>query len=863
MPKTDVTVELFYSGVWNDITADAYTRDPITITRGRPDESTRTPPSTLNLTLNNNDGKYSPRNPRSPLYGLIGRNTPIRVWTEAPVSEDFEDASLDVTITTNAGADAGWSRANDEAHTGTWSLKSNAIGNNQIAAVDLAVPANMNTLSFWYKVSSEAGFDAFQIQVDGVAIVEGITGEVDWTRVVVDVRQASVITFWYEKDPGSTGGSDASWVDSIEFSNCRFVGEVESWPQRWVVKGDSWAPITANGVMRRLNAPGTTKPARSALKRSVIGNASGGLLRYWPMEDGQDSDFIASGLSQGTPLSSVDVGFDADLVPAGSEGAVSLAVGSVISGGTGMSGVMTDWQLEFVAGWETVPTDNTDLYHIVTIETPGSTVLRWSLWLQISGGEVLLALYKYTDAGGLVSVGSIGSSNNPVVDGALVYMSVQLTQNGSDVDVDLRVGIPHHIEALLDTVTGVTLYAPNSLYFSSQPAMVDAAPAGFSFPYTGDAPASSLSHVAIWADRSSSSTSSNAIDGHAGETAVRRIQRLCDEDSFALVVIGDEDEAQMVGPQRAVPFLDLLQDAADADNGILYESRDLLGFAYRVGQSVYNQTAKVELDYSAGDQVAPPLEPVEDTDAIANDVTVKRYRGSSARVVKESGPLNVNEPADDPQGVGRYEHDVTLALNTDDQAQQHASWRVHLGTWDEARFPVVNMDLTSLADSADPDLAEEAASLDVGDRFHVINPPAWLPPEDIEQLAQGFTEVLASHQHTIAANATPARPYDVGVVETTGFNRLGTADTELNEALDTTETGVDIIAGAVRWIDKITYPSMFPFDVLIGGERMTVTDLTGTGLTQTMTVTRSVNGVVKSHAIGTAVQVIRPIVVAL
>src|SRR5690606_29786452 len=31
------------------------------------------------FTLNNRDGKYSPRNPRSPLYGKIGRNTPMQL----------------------------------------------------------------------------------------------------------------------------------------------------------------------------------------------------------------------------------------------------------------------------------------------------------------------------------------------------------------------------------------------------------------------------------------------------------------------------------------------------------------------------------------------------------------------------------------------------------------------------------------------------------------------------------------------------------------------------------------------------------------------------------------------------------------
>jgi hypothetical protein len=45
---------------------------------------------------------------------------------------------------------------------------------------------------------------------------------------------------------------------------------------------------------------------------------------------------------------------------------------------------------------------------------------------------------------------------------------------------------------------------------------------------------------------------------------------------------------------------------------------------------------------------------------------------------------------------------------------------------------------------------------------------------------------------------------------------------------------------------------------MIGGERMTVTAVTGSSSPQTLTVTRSVNGVVKSHATGVPVVLADP-----
>ncbi|NJP75011.1 hypothetical protein HCJ99_30140, partial [Streptomyces sp. C1-2] len=109
-PQTplDVLIELYVSGQWTDITQDVYTRDGLHIARGRSDEAGVVDPGKCSMTLNNRDGKYSPRNPLSPLYGLIGRNTPVRVsvpggtsylaldGTPASYASTPDHASLDI-----------------------------------------------------------------------------------------------------------------------------------------------------------------------------------------------------------------------------------------------------------------------------------------------------------------------------------------------------------------------------------------------------------------------------------------------------------------------------------------------------------------------------------------------------------------------------------------------------------------------------------------------------------------------------------------------------------------------------------------------------------------------------------------------
>lgn len=79
--RNDVALELFYDGAWRDLTADSrvLSEQPITILRGDGAESSGLRPAQLSCRLLDDDDRFRPSNPESPLYGLTGRNTPIRV----------------------------------------------------------------------------------------------------------------------------------------------------------------------------------------------------------------------------------------------------------------------------------------------------------------------------------------------------------------------------------------------------------------------------------------------------------------------------------------------------------------------------------------------------------------------------------------------------------------------------------------------------------------------------------------------------------------------------------------------------------------------------------------------------------------
>jgi len=75
------TVQMYVNSAWTDISSYAAMApgDSISIIRGRQDEASAVQTSVCTLKLNNKDGRFTPRNPTGPYYGLIGRNTPLRV----------------------------------------------------------------------------------------------------------------------------------------------------------------------------------------------------------------------------------------------------------------------------------------------------------------------------------------------------------------------------------------------------------------------------------------------------------------------------------------------------------------------------------------------------------------------------------------------------------------------------------------------------------------------------------------------------------------------------------------------------------------------------------------------------------------
>lgn len=113
---------------------------------------------------------------------------------------------------------ADWSITDINPYEGIYAAQSMDIGDNQSSALFLEYNVYAeDTLSFWFKVSSEDNYDFLRFYIDGEEI-NAWDGEIQWSYFEYVVPVGTHILKWeYEKDFSVSNGQDAAWVDFITF----------------------------------------------------------------------------------------------------------------------------------------------------------------------------------------------------------------------------------------------------------------------------------------------------------------------------------------------------------------------------------------------------------------------------------------------------------------------------------------------------------------------------------------------------------------------------------------------------------------------------------------------------------------------
>lgn len=588
----------------------------------------------------------------------------------------------------------------------------------------------------------------------------------------------------------------------------RFVGFVEEWPPRFSPGlRFAWTPIEASGLLRRMGLAGASA-TRSALTRALsIQSTSPGLsvdpIAYWPMEDGRDAPFFASATPFTPPIGFVDWAPASDSALAGSS---ALPVG----GPNGQLFGQVPWvffSAQAVRWLMRLPASPSTTTGLMAWNAPESDITTWVLYLVPGTPDKLQLVGRnaagtdlVADAGVNCVVGSTELSSS----GLQLYFVVNAIQNGGNVDWDYTVHSAAGSVTRSGTVVGATQFSSRiaSVYFSAYPGLVAGG-------YT-------VGHITVAGD-TTYGIGSFGTTGFGTETTAARWARLTAERFFDS---STGASTTRMGPQQAAGLLDMLRDVETAEVGVLFEGADG-ALVLQTRDDRYNSPVKLALDFALT-HIAEPFEPTADDQRTRNDVQVSIVDGSKGRFVDQASIAAL--------GGAVYEESVNANLDAVEDPQSHAGWRVGLGTVQDLRYPAVTILL-----HANPSLINAWLLCDIGSRVTIRNPPAGLPPDLVDLLIEGYTEVLDAFEWTVTLNTSPAQPWQVLVLDDASAHLDMAGDTSgqaLVAAISSTATTFQVEnASEFEDVELTTAAGDVPFDIVVDGEQMTVTNVAAAPIT--------------------------------
>lgn len=808
-PTGFLGVDLSYSGVWNPVLSDTE-QAGVTVSHGTRSEGGTPDVSSLSFAVKNGDGRYSPRNPNSPLYGLIGRNTPARAtlalganWLNIKAASNSsahtpDVAALDITGDIDIrwhGYQASWNLAGDlmskydtSGNQRSWILRCEADGTLTLFW-SVTGSSTLREARSTVAIPAWAGEIALRVTLDVDNGAGGCTArfyysnDLDgtWTQLGPDIVQATTTSIFNSTAQfrlGKAPTSSANWpaqrvygwelragvggairssgrgvnlvqtgstftdaqglvwtLANSEITNRHTiaVGEVAEWPVEWNRKGPSsvLTQVQASGATRRLGQG--HQPIQSPIYRSITSSATDDLKAYWPMEEPEGSTAFGSfksappGRWTGDPQLASSSAFGGSRpIPVLGTGELSFSVPSYVD-----TNVV---QVRFLvhapsSGWSAnalchVRFEKFGL-HTVSLYTGGTVGTMRFLGRDQDGGTVFDTGYLDWDL-----------EDKPA------RASIRLTQNGTATD--WRVS--------LDFTTGAGLELTGSVASTSFGRCT-----AVLFNWLSGDMNVAVGHLTVQA----ASTSPNDIpttvlNGYLGEGAQSRQARLAAEQSVTLIGRGHTSRAIPMGAQPAATFLDAVREAAAAEGGILHDDMASVALHRRALHAMGSQPPVV-IPYT--DNRVIPFTPVDDDGLTRNRITVSSAYATSATAEQATGSMSIAPP---PLGVGLYDDELSLNLGADIEVQRRADWELHVGTWDEGRYPTMGVDLANPYFLANPELTRKLLALEPGDHLVVEDPPSWLPPRSVDVLVMGIQMVVTPLSVKLTWTCVPARPYHYG-----------------------------------------------------------------------------------------------------
>jgi hypothetical protein len=393
-----------------------------------------------------------------------------------------------------------------------------------------------------------------------------------------------------------------------------------------------------------------------------------------------------------------------------------------------------------------------------------------------ASGDGSLILIAYGNGVVIDNANSVGWGD--IIIGRHFFMSLELTQNGANLDTRVLIVNSDGAAQNDDPLTGVTIGRVQYVALGQ----TDCTGASVGHLIVGNLTTAFGNYI--------STVGTDGVpvlgtQGYNGEWADDRIQRLANEEGFSVLVhsssqFGGGDTVRL-GPQPLKPLLEIMELSAEADGGILDEDNTAFNFVYRTRRSLANQAPSVTLVYS---DISPPLLPVRDDQGRQNDVTVANTNGTTQRYIIPDGDYLHYSTEAPPNGMNDIAAKTDLNLYDDTDTELQAAWRAHHGSWRASRVPNLNYNLSRAGLAGDTVLDSGFYFLRVGDTIKqgTIGASKWVAPDHMLLMVQGIRKTFGKFGKQYSLTATPGDSWENKVTDSDGStlaNPINSTDIDL------------------------------------------------------------------------------------
>lgn len=588
-----------------------------------------------------------------------------------------------------------------------------------------------------------------------------------------------------------------------------------------VTRGARYVDVRLGGPLARV---GRWRDVVAApLSTQIKGYAN--LRGLYALEDGRNAVNPANGYGPGRPGTAAGVRFGSHEGPAGADQVVEMTAAGRVDGSfapmSPTAGFQVGWANEIVNATAT----GVEVFSFVT-----TTGYVWR-WL-VATGSYSIQVDK-PDGTAALAASPYGTGGD-AAPGRWIYTRMKVTQSGGNIVVEGA----WYAEAG-ENFWGFTETFPGTI----------GAPTRFSAP--GNATTDGAGYAAVFAvtgvaDDLTSADFTAAFNGYVRETAAARFARLCTSRGLPYLVRGTPSKSVRMGPQPFVTINDQLKEIRKSEGGLIFDRGDNIGVVLCTRDYLYQQAAAPALALVYPTNISGLAE-ISDTRDVYNQVTAATDNGASFTSVEPLGKLGTANP---PVGAGLVDLKWDANVWDPDQLEHIANFWLRYYTNEGPRFDSIVIDLDD-----QPALLTAVNALEPGMFVTVTG----RTPDPLLLMITSLARATHRKRNVVTLEVVDGRVFDVGVYDA-ATDRYDSATTTMASAVTSSATALPITTSNVRDVWSTT---AVPYAIVVAGERMTVTAVTaaaGSGpWTQTMTVTRGVNGFTKAQLSGARVGLADPV----